>query len=429
MNKVLITVTAAAVVGIGSSFFGAQTTHAETIGELEAKQTQIQDDRNELKANLSDAEADIADVLIELEELNKEIIKVNDALKENNNMISQTGTDMKAKESEVEKLEEEILELEAAIEKRFDILKERAISYQKSGGNISYLEVIFGSQTFGDFLSRVSAVNKIAESDAALMEKQESDKKEVEEKQNTVLDKLEELNSLKVELEGMQAVIEEQKKDNEDKKAQLKNKETELATMVADLKIKDSNLASLEAEVKQTIETATQPAVVVATQPKVNKESANQTEESQTKEKSTTKQETNKTNKTNDTPSRSTGGGNIDIAINAGFAHLGTPYVWGGKGPGGFDCSGFVSWAFAQAGISIPSSTAALQSTGTKVSASNMQPGDIVFFDTYKTNGHVGIYLGGGKFIGSQNSGLGVADMTSGYWKDVFSGHVRSVVR
>ncbi|RDW20913.1 C40 family peptidase [Oceanobacillus chungangensis] len=426
MNKVLITVTAAAVVGIGSSFFGAQTTHAETVSNLEAKQAQIQDDRNELKANLSDAEAEIADVMIELEKLNKEITKVNDALKENNNMISQTGNDIKAKESQVNKLEEEIAELEAAIEKRFDILKERAISYQQSGGSISYLEVIFGSQSFGDFLSRVSAVNQIAESDAALMEKQENDKKAVEEKQNTVLDKLEELNSLKVELEGMQAVINEQKQQNEDKKAQLNNKEAELATLVAELKIEDSNLASLEAEVKQSIDAASQPIQAVSTVDTADNEKV--TEQKATEEKST-KEKSTKEKSTNNTPSRSTGGGNIDIAINAGFAHIGTPYVWGGKGPGGFDCSGFVSWAFAQAGISIPSSTAALQSTGTKVSASNMQPGDIVFFNTYKTNGHVGIYLGGGKFIGSQDSGLDVADMTSGYWKDHFSGHVRSVVR
>ncbi|RDW18759.1 peptidase [Oceanobacillus arenosus] len=425
MNKVLITVTAAAVVGLGSSFFGAQTTHAETIGELEAKQAQIQDDRNELKANLSDAEAEIADVLIQLEELNNEITKVNDALNENNNMISQTETDIKAKESEVTQLEEEIAELEAAIEKRFEILKERAISYQKSGGSISYLEVIFGSQSFGDFLSRVSAVNKIAESDAALMEKQESDKIEVEEKQNTVLDKLEELNGLKVELEGMQAVIEKQKEENEAKKAQLSEKKSELATLAADLKIEDRNLASLESEVKNSIEVASQPVPVVTVATEATNNNGTNANNEVTKAEPTTKQAQASTN----APARSTGGGNIDIAINAGFAHLGTPYVWGGKGPGGFDCSGFVSWAFAQAGISIPSSTAALQSTGTKVSASNMQPGDIVFFNTYKKNGHVGIYLGGGKFIGSQDSGLGVADMTSGYWKDHFSGHVRSVVR
>ncbi len=50
-----------------------------------------------------------------------------------------------------------------------------------------------------------------------------------------------------------------------------------------------------------------------------------------------------------------------------------------------------------------------------------MRPGDMVFFNTYKTDGHVGIYLGGGKFIGSQSStGVAVANMSSGYWADTF---------
>jgi len=51
----------------------------------------------------------------------------------------------------------------------------------------------------------------------------------------------------------------------------------------------------------------------------------------------------------------------------------------------------------------------------------------MVFFNTYKTNGHVGIYLGGGRFLGAQDSGLDVADMNSGYWKNHFTGHVRRI--
>src|SRR5699024_3721569 len=77
---------------------------------------------------------------------------------------------------------------------------------------------------------------------------------------------------------------------------------------------------------------------------------------------------------------------NTGSAISAGYSVTGTPYVWGGKGPGGFDCSGFVSWAYGQAGKSLPSSTAAMSGVGTKVSYSNAKPGDLVFFDTYKTN-------------------------------------------
>ncbi|MDF2856775.1 MAG: peptidase, partial [Neobacillus sp.] len=74
-------------------------------------------------------------------------------------------------------------------------------------------------------------------------------------------------------------------------------------------------------------------------------------------------------------------------------------------------------------------STDSLKHQGTPVSVSQMQPGDIVFFDTYKKDGHVGIYVGGGKFIGSQsNTGVAIADMSSGYWEKRFNGRVNRII-
>ncbi|MDP4154561.1 MAG: NlpC/P60 family protein, partial [Bacillota bacterium] len=76
-------------------------------------------------------------------------------------------------------------------------------------------------------------------------------------------------------------------------------------------------------------------------------------------------------------------------------------------------------------GIGVGSSTDSLLGAGSRVSASNIQPGDLVFFNTYKTNGHVGIYIGGGNFIGSQDStGVAVANMSGGYWAQHFAGVV-----
>lgn len=409
MKKTLVTISTVAVVGLSSVFFSTPAS-ADTLDNLKNKENQIQQDRDSIKANLSDAESEVADLLIDLEEINDEIERVTKALEENKTVLKKNEDDISNTQSEVDKLEEEIVELEEAIEKRFEILKERAVAYQKSGGNISYIEVLFGSKNFGDFISRVSAINKITDSDAALMEQIEEDKVKVEDKQDEVLAKLDELKEMNVELEGMQALIKTQQDENKAKKATLKEKEETLLVKVEELEIKDSKLASLEKEVRQNIKELIQP--VQETQ--VASETADNSSDG------------GKLNTLSE--SRPAASGGTGAATNAGFAHLGTPYVWGGKGPGGFDCSGFVSWAFAQEGISIPSSTSGLQSTGTKVSSSNMQPGDIVFFDTYKTNGHVGIYLGGGKFIGAQNStGLAVADMSSGYWAGKFSGHVRSV--
>ncbi|HAT1354552.1 TPA: C40 family peptidase [Corynebacterium striatum] len=80
-------------------------------------------------------------------------------------------------------------------------------------------------------------------------------------------------------------------------------------------------------------------------------------------------------------------------AVAAAMSKLGTPYVWGGTGNGGFDCSGLTQWAWRQAGVEIPR-TAESQTVGRQVSADELQPGDLVVWD-----GHVAMYKGGGEMI------------------------------
>jgi cell wall-associated NlpC family hydrolase len=94
----------------------------------------------------------------------------------------------------------------------------------------------------------------------------------------------------------------------------------------------------------------------------------------------------------------STHGGVVGVAM----SQLGTPYVWAGSSPGGFDCSGLVMWAFAQVGVSLPHSSYAQYSAGVAVSKDQLEPGDLVFFDGL---GHVGIYIGGGQFVHAPHTG------------------------
>src|SRR5690625_3897060 len=110
--------------------------------------------------------------------------RVKSALKKNRQSLKETETNIADTEEEIDGLEGEIAELEAGIEERFELLKERISSYQKTGGDIKYLEVLFGSKNFSEFISRTTAVNKISNSDKELIELQEEDKATVEKQQD-----------------------------------------------------------------------------------------------------------------------------------------------------------------------------------------------------------------------------------------------------
>lgn len=97
------------------------------------------------------------------------------------------------------------------------------------------------------------------------------------------------------------------------------------------------------------------------------------------------------------------GGGDRATVVQAALTQVGSPYVWGGAAPGGFDCSGLVMWAFQQAGISLPHSSQAQSQGGQPVSLSDLQPGDVVTF--YNDASHSGIYVGDGMVIHSSTYG------------------------
>ncbi len=90
-------------------------------------------------------------------------------------------------------------------------------------------------------------------------------------------------------------------------------------------------------------------------------------------------------------------------ALAAALSRRGDPYVWGAAGPGAFDCSGLVVWAFAQEGIALPHYTGDLWNSGVHIPRADLEPGDLVFF--FPDISHVGIYLGDGLMIDAPDFG------------------------
>lgn len=102
---------------------------------------------------------------------------------------------------------------------------------------------------------------------------------------------------------------------------------------------------------------------------------------------------------------------------------IGVPYVWGGVGPSGFDCSGFVQFVYGHFGVQLGRTSYEQFDEGTAVYESELLPGDLVFFNTYGAGpSHVGIYVGSGQFISASGSAVQILSLNATYWLSHYIG-------
>jgi peptidoglycan DL-endopeptidase CwlO len=373
--------------------FGSPTVLLQVEAEENNNKQIIDEQRSKIQLEIIKGNVELNQVKEEIEKINEQIKRVEQAINDNNQIILETENKISSSQLEIQKLEAEIVTLNEKVSKRNEILKKRALTFQENGGKVNYLDVLLGSSSFKDFVDRVGAVASFVEADQNIINQHEADKEEIKNKQTQVKDKLAELQSMKVELEGMQSQILNQRQHNEWLRTEAKKKEHVTLSEQAGLMQQDSTLAAMyDIPNFDPNETLNNPLLL-----------------------------------TNET---------VKSLISSGLRYIGNSvYIFGGGrnvydiANGRFDCSAFVSWAFSQVDIKIGASTEVLKNTGTPVSVEEMQPGDLVFFDTYKKDGHVGIYLGAGKFLGSQSStGVAIADMTNGYWLEKFNGRVNRII-
>jgi cell wall-associated NlpC family hydrolase len=111
----------------------------------------------------------------------------------------------------------------------------------------------------------------------------------------------------------------------------------------------------------------------------------------------------------------STATGSAATIVNFVKSQVGKAYVPGATGPSAYDCSGLVQTAFKQINISLPRVSQDQSTAGTQVSLSNLKPGDILYWGSAGSAYHVGVYVGGGMFVGAQNSSTGVVERPLSY--------------
>jgi cell wall-associated NlpC family hydrolase len=241
-----------------------------------------------------------------------------------------------------------------------------------AGDENSTLEVLLGAKNLDDLLNRVDMVNRVSDEDARVLGEIKVFRREVQRRA--------------VELKRAH---EEQAKVVADRAAQKAQIEAGLAQrrqLVASIKGAIAKLQAQEAARQAELARQAQARLVAIHQQAL--EAQNQTVVGATA--------STPEGVTVAPPSHYTG------VVAIAMQYLGTPYVWGGSSPSGFDCSGLVVYVFAQVGVSLPHYTGDLWNQGVPVSADQLQPGDLVFFNGL---GHVGIYIGGGQFIHSPHTG------------------------
>ncbi len=116
--------------------------------------------------------------------------------------------------------------------------------------------------------------------------------------------------------------------------------------------------------------------------------------------------------------------------VSSALSYQGVPYVFGGTSPGGFDCSGYTRYVFAQAGINLPRMADEQYYQSQRINRSDLSRGDLVYFTTYTAGiSHVGIYLGDGQFISATSSaGVAIRSLGDSYWGPRYVGASRVIL-
>ncbi|SDQ40836.1 NlpC/P60 family protein [Carnobacterium viridans] len=399
MNKKFINLALVAALGF-STYVAPMTAFASTDEAIQTSTEKLVD----LEKKEASAESQLATIAA--------------TITDNENNATSLIAEMKETQTSLKELEIEVSDLTTAIEQREAKLQDQVRSVQVDGDNQNYIDFVLNAESIADIIGRADVVSQIVSANQELIKAQATDKEAVAVKQKETEKKAEKQTLLAAKLEASKTDLEQQKLE----------KEAVVASIAAEKSIVTNEKEKFLA-VKAAAEKGAEELALVKTTSSVENTSSatveltsSETKASDASELTAKPVETTKAATTATSPSN----GSWAAIKNAAYGVLGTPYLYGGTTTSGFDCSGFTSYAFAAAGISLPRTAGAQYAASTKISQSEAQPGDLVFFNQTGSIDHVGIYLGNNQFIGSQSSkGVSVTTISQAYWAQYLVGFGR----
>lgn len=369
----------------------------------------------------ADPSSDAQSARSEYEKLTTKVNELNEKVEEYDSQISSLVVKMNDNEAKIDSINNEIDNTNKEIDKakknindQEEVLGERLREVYKSGGETSYLAVIFSADSLSDLISKISSAKKVIELDNDMIDNLNSEKDKLDEEKQSLQDKSNEITKINDQIKDQKTEVESKKTDQEKLVSQAKEEQKAFDSKylaVAEREIVSGLIATVKDSSKSSndINTAIQslrsirdnqlksPTVVAEVNAAIE---AGKTNYSNAKSKETVAAQQQQSN--NSVSRGETYSGNASSVLTEAYKHLGAPYVWGATGPSSFDCSGFTSYVYRVAcGIDIGRTTYSQINAGREVSYSELQPGDLVF----PHSGHVGIYVGNGMMIHAPHSG------------------------
>lgn len=268
---------------------------------------------------------------------------------------------------------------------------------QVEDGNVPYLDVLFKSASFSDFLGRMELLTRVASAEKSL------------------------LNQVK----DLQGQLKTEQTKQESNYAAISAKSQQLQALQQQyLNLEHQQEVSL-AETNQNIKFAQKQRGILESQIKLTKNQIRQIQLATLEAEAKMHNQAYLGQAEKDLKSV-----NASALISYAESFVGLPYIWGGTTPSpGFDCSGFTQFVFTHFGVPIGRDTWSQFAEGVPVSRGNLQPGDVVFFSTYAPGAsHVGIYVGNDMMVDSEDAGLIVTPLFSDpYWATRYIGARRYI--
>lgn len=371
------------LLALATAVTGTTSVYADKKSDAQKQANQAKENLNAVNQQLKEIENQQKTLKNQMSGMNQQLVAILVAKKSLENDIADTQVQIQQAQKDLEaaKLKEE---------KQYADMKLR-IQFMYENGDSSFISEILEAKTIAEVINRAEYYNQVYSADRKMLINYQETKLQAQE-----LEK-----GLQQQLAGMEEMKSVQV-------AQQKQYESILAQL--DTKLGDANtqLSQAQAMATKYQKTVEQQNTIVKNE--IAKEAARKKAEEEARRKAEEEAKNNQGGGSSGGNSNETSTATGQAIVAYAKTFLGIEYVWGGKDPSGFDCSGFTSYVYRHFGIYVPSYSGSQAYVGKAVSYGEMQPGDLIVYEPKYVSsmgqwvGHVAIYIGGGQFIHAPQS-------------------------